>query len=1782
MSKSMKIIMALALAVFMSLGTVPINMVRAETPVTTETTEVTGEETPANNETGKQEEAPAESSDPAPSAETAPAAEEVNKEEETTPPASDTSAEQEKNTSSEKTEVASEEEKTEAEHSETEGTEVPEEKTEETAPVEEETEEKTEVTLIEPEAVTYNGVTVKVSYYSDTFEEEVSLVVSEAGAAEANALKEAFGEGYKAVDISFVDNEGNKLQPLEGKSVNVSLTAEGMEAADNYRVVHVNGEGKIDEVVASVDAAERTATKTETADVVSMEPEYEEYTEDVYVPAVTETVTVKETKEVEVPAVMGTRQVEKTREVDVPASYEYKDVEKTRTVVKTRRVEVPAVRNWWNPLTWFARPTYKTEKYNDVETYTVKELVKVADAYTKTETYYETEEYVITPAHTETVETGKTYTEERIITPARTETVTKKRQVGTKPVVTGTEEKEVEVVVKDVKTAFEVTGFSVYAIVDGDHPSQIVTPRVTYYFLSEIKSDGTADPYVFINKHGDSVDYQIVKNDELLEDPGAPAVSLEKNFLGWFVVNKAEDGTYSFPAGGTRIDFSQTPPVTTTVAEGDKTVYVAPRYGQAFIVTFWDNAKGSPADQMHIVAKRVVYLDEGDTYASVQVDNVTVPSGATQTLSGWTSDDYKEGVETEYTLLEKPVWDEVTRNFNLYPVFSEGHWLRFSGGPAGSGAGYRSAIFVTANTTAADLANLGTVTRDGYTFAGWYYKGSEENPFDGTEAATNANGAALNAEDLLARVRDAEGDTTLYAHWTGNQATYRVATWFENANDDNYSFGAITEQSGYSGETTTVTAPAVTGFTAQSIEQQEIKGDGTTIVNIYYKRNIYEVRFYYEQWYRWVAIDELTISAKYEADIHDQWPGQTAGSDWPSVWNTQPGGGSYAMQITTMPLNGASYYYTNLNGNQTIRFNYYVQPVSGSRNQNDYILHHTASQRVRRASDYYTAAIGYTHMDGFSINVQPQDLGTIRTSAYDPDAQSNSDYPMSVALGTYFNQLPNNAAYYYYIRNQYDIVFNTQIAGAPAVTADFSGIYYEANIASVKSSQITALNNQYKVGETTVDVTGSGTYVFRGWYDNAACVGEQYDFNHEMPASNIPLYAKWEKVTYLVQIDPRGGEILPDVNEVTYTWLEYGKKLNQYNIRRDYVEASDDYSGDRYYYVSVLAGDDPNARADSGAYSSNHRKGFYIKTTDLNNSEYSWWKDNGFIDTTVEYMPATTTDNWAFVGWYKAEIDPVTHELTDTNEVYDFGADITGETAIYAKWRRSGLFTIQYHTENHTEDGEGRITSLINGDMIARDESYADQATTQIAHTPTHVHATDGKTYVFVGWKVADPHGFDPTDPGSATLGDTVYVQGDDFTVDANMADSGHYIHLVAVYEPAESSDVTLHVTTVTFDPNFPTDATGTSGETKKVEGVPINTAIDLSKDSFSFDTVDPDEGTTIKRTETIPEFVTAEYEQIGWNTKADGTGTAFKMNDIIGIDNEDPKENTLYAVWDIKKFYIYHSSDNTVERIPLNDPRIADGKFNIVNETKKGYLYGGYYSEYALPGYEDDAAVIAATYTEKSGQTEYEYVSARTGGFWAKDAGGTSYVGDLSSWDKTNAYTEKGNAMTPAVNTVYYLKEVPEAYLEPATYVVYDTHNEENGYFKVVKLYQMTATDDGNYTHVGFDVSTSSGIGNTGTYDAEYWGEQIDVKKVGEDYDTLTADKLVSDHVGLIASREINTYIVANAYYRLHPYFTTPDNVKVSSVRRQMIYVRNTRFKTDWTKPGMTKSTSVTKAAYK
>ena len=128
--------------------------------------------------------------------------------------------------------------------------------------------------------------------------------------------------------------------------------------------------------------------------------------------------------------------------------------------------------------------------------------------------------------------------------------------------------------------------------------------------------------------------------------------------------------------------------------------------------------------------------------------------------------------------------------------------------PAETTEKYGAAVTVAADATA-----------PGYTFSGW-----------------SRNDFTMPAENV-----------TITGSFTANSNTeYTVRHHFQNILDDAYDADTAMLSETLSGTTDTLTAAAaktVAGFTAQSFQQKNIAGDGSTVVDIYYNRNSYTVTY---------------------------------------------------------------------------------------------------------------------------------------------------------------------------------------------------------------------------------------------------------------------------------------------------------------------------------------------------------------------------------------------------------------------------------------------------------------------------------------------------------------------------------------------------------------------------------------------------------------------------------------------------------------------------------------------------------------------------------------------------------------------------------------------------------------------------------------------------------------------------------------------------------------------------------------------------------------------------
>ena len=407
----------------------------------------------------------------------------------------------------------------------------------------------------------------------------------------------------------------------------------------------------------------------------------------------------------------------------------------------------------------------------------------------------------------------------------------------------------------------------------------------------------------------------------------------------------------------------------------------------------------------------------------------------------------------------------------VYPVVKTGFWVTFDT----KGGDYMAPQFRM------ETLNLSTVTptRSGYTFDGWYIDGQ--------------------------KVTSVSAEATVTAHWNANSKTeYTVIHWQENADDNEYSSKDIEIKSGITGAKTAATAKSskdedYQGFTAQKIEQKTIAGDGSTIVNIYYKRNVYDVKFYsYSSGWGWEyspsqEYTSLRITAKYGANISKKWPTYNGSS----TWSTSDGGSTSQVNIDTMPLGGDEFYGPKTGSGSETAY-YFVEVLPGEN--------------------------GTITIDGITYKEDHHDTSPGRGYKVSKEDQ----YPIT---GFTFNENVStpirgkyNNAKFYYTRNSYNIVFMNKGAKDREVSRKYQQDISDVNYNPTKPAGVPA------------------NFTFAGWYDNELCAGTAYDFSGKtMPAQNITLYAKWQAPV----IEAKVYLTASADGEVRTINVEYGKKLSE-------------------------------------------------------------------------------------------------------------------------------------------------------------------------------------------------------------------------------------------------------------------------------------------------------------------------------------------------------------------------------------------------------------------------------------------------------------------------------------------------------------------------------------------------------------------------------------------------------------------------------------------------------------
>ena len=710
------------------------------------------------------------------------------------------------------------------------------------------------------------------------------------------------------------------------------------------------------------------------------------------------------------------------------------------------------------------------------------------------------------------------------------------------------------------------------------------TPTQTYQFYVGDKKEDT----------------QTIQSGDELKDPGIP--SGEGEFLGWYI-----DGT-----DGTPLTFG------TKTFEQSETFKVTAKFKGVNYIYFMN----STADDAIVSATKV--LHQGDSEITSFAD-VAIPLDSTHGVAGWYMD--KELTNKVASLS----YDEKAGCVFLYPDIQNGFWITYES----NGGSYVAPQFFTANGATAPTAP----TKSGYAFTGWFKDLDLTQPAD---------------------FSDITEPTTVYAGWEVADTKYTVVHWWENADDTEFSYHESESLSGTTGELTAATAKTYEGFTAQPITQKTIAGDNSTIVNIYYKRNVYAVKFYYYIvdngfWQIGNEIPEKKITAKYGAKIYDQWPG--------GIWiiladdlkdeNSDTGfrkfadeaehdayieehQSEYQANLVVMPLNGANYWYTNMDSATTAE--YYLETL----NDGEYKLDHTDSgadvHSVISPGDCYA-------ITGFTFHHYVPGVWTDKEYSFLEDYLKDAEYKDKW-----------NGSKFYYTRDSYDILYMNN-GDHPVKSVTYK---YQADIS--------------EAAEYTPDRPEGipSDYVFKGWYFDQTLKAPCNFAGQTMPVGNITVYAKWGPPICNVKFMAYGEEVA-DYNNIPYN-TSVSEKIPKFTP----------HDGDSFYgWAYDVAGTQPFnvdtlITRDIVLYAQINDGKSYAVTYNPNGGTGTVADSNQYAQNKLAKVLSsdglTAPEGKVFLGW-NTQADGTGEMKAPGNSVL-----VTGNITLYAVWgNKTPGTTLTYH-----------------------------------------------------------------------------------------------------------------------------------------------------------------------------------------------------------------------------------------------------------------------------------------------------------------------------------------------------------------------------------------------------------------------------------------------------------------------------------------------------------------------
>ena len=502
--------------------------------------------------------------------------------------------------------------------------------------------------------------------------------------------------------------------------------------------------------------------------------------------------------------------------------------------------------------------------------------------------------------------------------------------------------------------------------------------------------------------------------------------------------------------------------------------------------------------------------------------------------------------------------------------------------PAETTEKYGAAVTVAADATA-----------PGYTFSGW-----------------SRNDFTMPAENV-----------TITGSFTANSNTeYTVRHHFQNILDDAYDADTAMLSETLSGTTDTLTAAAaktVAGFTAQSFQQKNIAGDGSTVVEIKYDRNSYGVSYRYLNTPAGASALPAGASYRFGAAVTVAEAATAPGYTF-SGWST----GDFTMPAQDVEITGSF----TANGDTAYTVEHYQQNLAGD----GYDLVEADTEHLTGETDT-TATANPKAYTGFTFD------GTVEGTV----ASGNIAGDGSLVLKLY------------YTRNSYEVSY----AYTGTVPADASALPEKAAV-------------KYGASVTVAEAATAKGHTFSGWSTG--------DFT--MPAQDVEITGSFTANPYNVTVEYYFDKVqdtdMTRVQSVTYgetftTAAAAETDRNGVHYTLDWVENNgltvSDIEADnvvRVYYAKDEEGgpdDIPDYAQIVFTYqSADVRKGTVDKSVEIHTFE----RLNGELLEEKKASPAGANaagrEGYAFDYWTDGTKRDVTSGMeTLKSEVYTDNAEFT-------------------------------------------------------------------------------------------------------------------------------------------------------------------------------------------------------------------------------------------------------------------------------------------------------------------------------------------------------------------------------------------------------------------------------------------------------------------------------------------------------------------------------------------